>query len=504
MHIGGVALYEDSLTFAAFYKLLDSRLHIIPKLQQRLVKVPLSLDRPYWVDDPDFYLDWHLHHTALPSPGDWPQLSRLASRLFSQPLDKSRPLWEMIFVEGVDSVPHAPPGSVAIISKIHHALIDGISGSDVMGLLLDAKPEPRSLPPPQPRQPDPVPGDVELVLRSTYHFATRPFKLPRLLAETAKATLKAGYLTRVQGVRLPSMPFTAPPTRFNKPITRQRVWDSLLLPLDSVKMMRQAVPEATVNDIILAICSGALRRYLAEKRELPAKSLVAMMPISIRSRAEKNKMGNQVAAMLTQLATDVADPVARLKRITSNTQRAKTYQKAVDARTLVNYGELVPFGLAGLAARLYSRMGVARRHRPIFNLIITNIPGPQVPLYLAGARLLANMGMAPIGEGLGLIVTVFSYNGLISISPMSCPQIMPDIDLFTRYLGEAAQELATAVHPPPPEKLPAKQTEPRRCRALTKAGSRCRNHPQNGSPYCYQHRSRAKNPQPVLMKAGSD
>ncbi len=490
MHVGGVALYEHSLTFEAFCETLTARLPLIPKLRQRLIQVPLSLDRPYWLDDPDFHLEWHLHRTALPQPGGWKQLRKLASRLFGQPLDRSRPLWEMVFVEGLDGIPQVPKGSIAIISKIHHALIDGVSGSDFLGLLLDATPEQRELPPKKPHDPDPIPSDVGLVLRSAYHFATRPFKLPRLLAETAKATLKAGYLTRVEGVDLPPMPFTGPRTRFNAPVSKQRIWNSALLSLDRVKAIRHTVTGATVNDVILAICAGALRRYLDEKEELPTKPLVAMVPVSTRTKSEKNKMGNQVSAMLVRLATGEADPVERFKQIVAHTQEAKSHQQAIDAKTLVNYSELVPFGLAGVAARLYSRMHIARRHRPIFNLVITNVPGPQIPLYLAGSRLFVNMGMAPITDGLGLIITVFSYNGLISISPMACPQLMPDLDQFTRYLWESANELETAVAAKTAVKR--KEAKPtasdvQQCQATTKAGSQCRNHSQNGYQYCHLH-----------------
>ncbi|MCA9944376.1 MAG: wax ester/triacylglycerol synthase family O-acyltransferase [Anaerolineales bacterium] len=502
MHVGGVAVYEDTLTFETFRQTLVARMPLIPKLRQRLVQVPLSLDRPYWLDDPDFHLEWHLHHTSLPHPGGWRQLRHLASRLFSQPLDRSRPLWEMIFVEGLDDVPLVKAGSVAIISKIHHAVIDGVSGTDFLGLLLDISPEPRKLPEAKPHNPDPIPSDIGLVLRSARNFFVRPLKLPRLLAETAKATLKAGYLTRIEGIHLPPIPFSAPRTRFNAPISKQRIWNSAILSLDRVKVLRKSVEGATVNDVVLAICAGALRRYLAEKDELPEKPLVAMVPISTRLKEEKNKMGNQVSAMLVQLATEEADPLTRFQQIVSHTQEAKSYQRAVDARELVNYSELVPFGLAGLAARLYSRMQAAARHRPIFNLVITNVPGPQIPLYMAGARLLNNMSMAPVADGLGLILTIFSYNGLLSISPMACPQLMPDLDQFTRYLWESANELETAVQaevaasekakPAPEENEVAAALPVQQCQGLTKAGTQCRNHPQNGYQYCHLHLPAAK------------
>jgi hypothetical protein len=193
------------------------------------------------------------------------------------------------------------------------------------------------------------------------------------------------------------------------------------------------------------MCAGALRRYLDEKGELPLKPLVAMVPVSTRTKDEEGAMGNQVSAMFVQLATDVADPVERLRQIRRNTMSGKAYQNAIGAKTLANYAEFIPFGLAGQAARLYSRMHVAEMHRPIFNVVITNVPGPQIDLYVAGHKLLANLGMGPIYDGMGLIIPVLSYNGVVSISPTSDVNTMPDIDIFARYLRDAANELETEV-----------------------------------------------------------
>ena len=445
MHIGGLSVIEGSLAYETFRDHLKSRIHTIKSLRQRLVTVPLSLDRPYWVDDPDFNIDRHLHHTALPRPGGWQQLRRLTSRIFGQPLDRNRPLWELVFVEGLDNIPQVPPGSVAVISKVHHAAIDGVSGADILALLYDISPQPRVVPPPPP-QPEPgeIPTDLEMLAHSALNFATRPLKLPRILLETAKATARAGVLSRASRTNLPTLPFSAPPTVFNEPISADRIWNTALLSLDRIKRLKQVLG-FTVNDVVLAICAGALRRYLLEKDQLPEKPLVAMVPVSTRTKEEKNALGNQVSAMFLQLATDIADPIERLQKIHENAQQGKSYQGAVDARSLVEYSEFVPFGLAGQAARLYSRSQLSRHHRPVFNCVITNVPGPQVPLYLAGHRLLAHMGMAPILDGLGLILPIFSYNGVVSISPYSSPQVMPDLDKFARYLRESANELEAAV-----------------------------------------------------------
>ncbi|MGB0840088.1 MAG: WS/DGAT/MGAT family O-acyltransferase, partial [Chitinophagales bacterium] len=384
MHVGGLAIIEGSLEFEAFRDILKSRLHLVPSFTQRLVEVPLSLDYPYWIDDPNFNLDWHLHHTALPEPGDWKQLRKLASRLFSQPLNRNRPLWEVIFVEGINNIPQVPPGSVAIISKIHHAAIDGMSGADINSIIYDMSPEPRKFPPPTVKKIESVPSDIELVRRSAVNFIKRPLKLPKLLLDTATSTVKAGFLTRVQSAPMPTLPFTAPKTILNGPVSADRTWDTALLSLDRIKAIKNIIEGTTVNDVILAACAGALRRYLQEKNALPDKPLVAMVPVSTRTQDEKNTMGNQVSSMFIPLATNVEDPIERLKLIHEQTRSGKIVQKAVNAKSLVQYSELIPFGLAGTAARLYSRANLSKLHNPVFNLVITNVPGPQVPIYLGG------------------------------------------------------------------------------------------------------------------------
>jgi diacylglycerol O-acyltransferase len=444
MHIGGVSIIEGSLKFDDFRQFVQDRLHNVDKLTQKLAMVPMSLDRPYWVEDPDFDLSLHLHRTALPRPGGWKELRYLAARLFAQHLDRERPLWEFIFVEGLDSIPQVPKGSVAMISKVHHAGFDGKSGADLMTMLYDVSPKPRPVTPALPKVIEEIPGSVDLMAKSAYHFLTRPGKLPGLLWDTGKSTLKAGYLTRSQGVTLPTMPFSAPKTRFNDTVESARVWNSAILDINRVKALRKVVQGATLNDVILAICAGALRRYLLKKNELPDKPLVAMVPISTRTGEEKNAMGNQVSAMYVQLATDIEDPIKRLEKIYHNTVIGKLYQEAIDAKSLMGYAELIPFGLAAVAARFYTRAAIAKRHNPFFNVVITNVPGPQIPLYLAGHKLIVTMGTAPIFDGMGLIMPICSYNGTISISPTSAANLMPDLDDFTRYILQSANELEEA------------------------------------------------------------
>jgi WS/DGAT/MGAT family acyltransferase len=444
MHVGSVLVIEGSLEFSTFRDTIHARLHMIPKLRQRLMYVPFSIDHPYWVDDPNFDIDLHVRHIALPKPGGWKQMRETASQIFSEPLDHSRALWSMTFVEGLDNIPQVPAGSVAIVSKIHHVAIDGVAGSGLLGLFLDMTPDKKPIPAPRPFNPRPLPNEISLVMKSAFSFAEEPLKFPKLLANTLGATIKAGFLTRVNRQELPTAPFTAPHTPLNGIISSRRKWNTAILSLDRILALKNAMG-CTVNDILLAICAGALRRYLLEKGKLPQKPLVAMVPISTRTATEAENADNQLSAMLVQLATNVADPVERLEVIQENTIRGKTYHGAIGAKTLAAMAEAVPFGVANQAARLYSRFHIAEMHNPVFNVAITNVPGPKIPLYLNGHKMLAIMGMAPIIDGMGLIITILSYDGMVTISPTSDAKTMPDIDDFTRYLRESANELEAEI-----------------------------------------------------------
>ena len=445
MHVGGVHVYEGALSFEDFKQFLEPRLAMAPRLMQRLAEVPMGLDHPYWVDDPHFDLNLHLQHVALPEPGDWQALRKLASEHFSQRLDRKRPLWEFIFVSGLNNIPQVPAGSVAIISKVHHAAIDGASGAAILSLLFDVSPKPQKPSAAPKRSVAPMPGAISLLSRSTLNYIKRPFKLPGLVLETAKSSWRAGRLSRVINSDVPRSLFNAPPSTLNQPVEGRRLWNSALLSLERVKAIRQAVPGCTLNDVVLTICTGALRAYLLSKEALPDKPLVAMVPVSTRTQDEHQDMGNQVSAMLVQLPTTEEKPIKQLTKIHHNTQTGKSYQQAIGARQLIKYTEFIPFALGAQATRLYTRMNVSRYHRPFFNLVITNVPGPQVPLYMNGHQMLAHMGMAPVFDGMGLILPVFSYNGVLSISPTVAANVMPDVDLFTRMIRDSANQLEQAV-----------------------------------------------------------
>lgn len=442
MHIGSVAVIEGNLDYETFRNRIASRIHLIPKMRKRLVYVPMSIDYPYWADDPNFDLDMHMQHIALPKPGGWKQLRDVTSHIFSEQLDQNRPLWSFTFVEGLDNIPQVPKGSVAIVSKIHHVAIDGMAGAGILGLLFDFTPEPPKEPTPEPWNPKPLPNEVSMVIKSTSSFAENPLKFPKLLTEAVKSSVKAGMLTRVQQADLPESSFTAPNTPLNGLRSARRVWNTAILSLERIKALKN-IMGTTMNDVMLAICAGALRRWLDEKGKLPARPLVAMVPISVRD--DSDDMNNQISSMLVQLATNVEDPIERLEVIHENTVRGKIYQSAMGAKTLAKMAEIVPFGVANQAARLYSRFQMAEMHNPIANCTITNVPGPQFPLYLSGHKLLAILGLAPIIDGMGLIITIFSYNGYVTITSTSDAKTMPDIREFSIYIRESANELEALI-----------------------------------------------------------
>jgi diacylglycerol O-acyltransferase / wax synthase len=443
MNIGSILIIEGSLDFQTFKKTIASRLHYMRKLRQRLIYVPMSIDYPYWVDDPDFDIDLHIKHIALPKPGGWKELRKVASTIFSSPLDQSRPLWSMTFVEGLMNVPQVPENSVAIISKIHHVAVDGMGGAGLLAMFLDFTPEKKELPEPKPWKPEPLPNDLQLILNSTLSFAKDPFKLPRVISNSLMASMKIGFLSRLQNMDLPTAPFTAPPTPLNGIISPRRLWNAAILSLERVKHIKSLMG-TTLNDVLLAICSGALRRYLLEKDKLPQKSLVSLVPISVRKDGDTSEE-NQISAMLVQIATHIEDPIERLETIHENNNRGKTYQGALGAKTLSTMADAIPFGIANQAARLYSRYKIAEHHNPIFNVTITNVPGPQMPLYINGHKVLSVMGAAPVIDGMGLIITILSYDGNITVCPVADTRSMPDLDVFTRYIWESANELESAV-----------------------------------------------------------
>jgi len=445
MHVGSVAIIEGAVAFEQFKKVIASRLHNMPILRKRLVNVPFSVDYPYLADDPNFDLDLHMHHVALPQPADWKQLRALASDVFSQPMDLNKPLWSITFVEGLNKLSQVPKNSVAVISKVHHAVVDGVAGTSLLSIMFDMTKKVKKIPEPKPYDPKPLPNDATLITKSVLNFAKQPLRFPKIISSAVKSTVRAGMLTRVQHLEPPASAFSAPRTPINGIISAQRKWNTTILDLARVKALKK-IMGVTLNDMALAICAGALRRYLDEKEALPSKPLVALVPVSVRAKTDTATQGNEISAMLVQLATDIDDPIERVEKIYGNTTRSKTYQGALGAKAISNLGEVIPFGIANQAAKIYSRYNLARMHNPVFNLVITNVPGPQFPMYVQGNKVHSVMGTAPLIDGMGLMIVIFSYNGKITITVTSDEKSMPDLDVFSNYIRDSANEMEKVVH----------------------------------------------------------
>jgi len=443
MHVATLTIVEGSIEFNDFKEIVASKLHLIPKFRKRLLNVPLNLDYPYWVDDPNFDIDLHINRLKLPDPSNWKTLREMTSAIFSSPLDLRRPLWSISFIEGLDEVSQVPKGSIAIVSKIHHVMIDGSSGVGIMGILFDKNKEDKNKKPAptRPYEPEPLPDGISLLLKSSYGFFKNPLKVPKLIGETAFSLLKGKMKSQLNSKKsIHKNSFSTPKTIFNESVSPRRTWGTAILAFDRINTLRK-IMNVSVNDLILAICAGGIRKYLEEKEKLPVQPLVANVPISIRVKGDKQKMDNQISNMLVKIATHIKDPIKRLEYIQEQTNMGKSRHKAVGAKALSKMADAVPFGLANLAAGLYTRYNIKEFHRPPFNVTITNVPGPQNPLYLKGHKIVGIFGLTPVLDGFGLIIAAFSYNGIVSITTTSDAKTMPDADKFSRYIRESANEL---------------------------------------------------------------
>jgi WS/DGAT/MGAT family acyltransferase len=348
----------------------------------------------------------------------------------------------MVIVEGLNAPEVAPPGSFAMIYKVHHCAIDGASGTEIMSAILDFTPKPRKVKPPEkPWEPERIPTSMELIARSYGARLGSPLKIFNYLRNNIGGVIDTAAEVLKNKLQPPPFPFTAPHTPFNTDVSHHRIFRTTEMDLKRIKGIKNATG-TTVNDTMLAICAGGLRSYLLEKEALPEKPLIAMAPISVRSKTEKGTMGNKVSAMLVDLATNEPDPQIRLQAIHSHASAAKQVTKGLSPEGLLDF---VPAELAALSARLYTRMHIPDRTNPVFNLVITNVPGPPMPLYMAGARLLHHFAMAPLLDGLGLLLVIFSYAGKVSLGAISCREIMPDLDKLMAYMQDALDELETSV-----------------------------------------------------------
>jgi diacylglycerol O-acyltransferase / wax synthase len=453
-HVAGLGIYDTStapsgqLTAADMKQLLADRLHLLPPLRWRLVDVPFGADYPYWIDDPDFDFDFHVRELALPSPGDEQQLAEQIARLHSRPLDRARPLWELYVISGLRD------GHTAVYTKIHHAVIDGVSGAEITGMLLDLTPEVRRILPEQPLTAGRRPGAPEMLARAALGLPRYPWRLIRSIPSTipnledTQLTAIPGAAALVQslvggGERVARTDLKTPKTSFNTRISPHRRFAFGQLDLDRVKAVKTAYG-VTVNDVIVAICAGAVRRWLKDHQELPVSPLVAQIPVSVRTTEQAGTYGNRILMLSAPLFTDILDPVERLRRTSEELSVMKDRHRALPAQLLQDVNHFVPPALFSRAARATFKLSTTVG-RPQWNVVVSNVPGPQFPLYCAGARLVAHYPVSVITDGLGLNITAMSYDGHVDVGIITDRDQMPDVWRLITWLDDSLAELEKAV-----------------------------------------------------------
>lgn len=441
-HTIKVSIYEpgpEGYSFSASKDAFRARLHRLPPFRWRAVPTPFDLHHPVWIEDPSFDLDFHVRRMAAPQPGGQKELGEIVSEIASRALDRSRPLWELYLVEGLEG------GRVAAVAKVHHAVADGVSSAELLDLYHDLEPQapPRSTDPvpaagPE-HHPEAVPSRTRLLLAAIRDVVRLLVTgLPAMLA-VAKEVRARRTVEGLAAADAPPKPFTAPPVSFNNVITPHRQFAFTTLSLEDAKRVKNAFG-ATINDVFLAAVAGGLRRYLEPRGELPDQPLVASVPVSTRSEEQAGTWGNQLAKMYVSLPTHIGDPVERLQAARSAARTSKDELQVTRGARLENWIEFFPLPLLRLTARLFIRI---HRHtgRATENLIVSNVPGPKQPLWAGSARLSAFYSVGPVSPGIGLNITVWSYVDQLNISLIACREAVPDLWALTDAIRESAAEL---------------------------------------------------------------
>lgn len=425
MHVGLAAVLDPTQMPGgySFQRVVDhiaDRVARHHELRRRLVRVPFDLHYPLWVDDPDFDVIHHVHQVALPKPGGLREFGAMVGRISSTPLDRSRALWEAWVIEGLED------GRFGLMLKLHHAAVDGVSGARFLMHFLELSPGPSSLPPPPPRPNEDLLSDAQLLAHAIRSRLKQPLQAVQILGRTL---FNYGSVIRKQlrsdeppGGR----PLRAPRTPFNASVSARRNLAMARLPLSGIKEIKRAL-DVTVNDVVLAIAAGALRRYLERRDALPSQSLTAVCPISVRNEMDAADMNNKVSAMWCTLGTDIPDPVERVRAISKVTAAAKAEHQIMGASMLQEWAEIAAPNMLRLAVNFYCDLHLADRHRPIHNLVLSNVPGPRVPLYLGGAKIEALYPTGPVMEGAGLNLTVLSYLDSMDFGFFVDSELVPDV-----------------------------------------------------------------------------
>lgn len=458
MHAGTLVVLDPSTAPQGFdtgtlRTLFEARAGLLGPFLRRLVEVPFGLDRPVWVDAPLLDLDCHIHRVGVPRPGGQRELGALVGDLFAYKLERDRPLWEIWFIDGLED------GNVGLLVKVHHALVDGARGARLYELLFDLTPDaPFDRPDIPEVRGERVPSAWEMALRALPRLAATPLRAARTAGDLAGSGLRMLRFHRTAEWPSVTFPFQAPRTSLNHAITSHRGFAFCSVPLSEVKVIKNAF-SVTVNDVVLGICAGGLRRYLADRGELPAKPLVAQIPVAVHvgdgAPSSGQTWGNAVAVMGATLGTHIDDPAERLRAIHASTRSAKLMHRALGDDLILDLADVAPPAVLAAGVRAYSRLRLSERHPPVFNLIISNVQGPPIPLYVAGARLVANYPIGPLLDGGGLNITVISYLDGVDFGFAVCPEIVEDpwslVDAtkaaFAELQKAATRSTRPAAHP---------------------------------------------------------
>ncbi len=458
MHVALTLVFDPSTvpggySFEKMQRHIEQRALSTPVFRRRLVEVPLRLGHPVWIDDPDFDIDYHVRRTAVPAPGGLDELAALAGEIAGHQLDRGRPLWEMWVVEGMAG------GNIGFIAKMHHATVDGMSGAALLSVLFDLEVGTPAATATLTQVPvgEALPAPLGLLGGAMASRATLPLTITRDLVKTGLRILDVRRVRQEPGKAgghgKAALPLSAPRTSFNVALTRRRNVALAAIGLDDVKRLKNATG-TTVNDVVLAVCTGALRQLLLTGDELPDKPLVGVVPVSVRPEdlpGRTTEGSNQVSSMFIGMPTQLHNPIDRLMAVREGTKGAKAEHNALGADMLLNWAEYAAPNVFANAARAYSRMQLANRHRPIANLVISNVPGPDFPLYLAGAEMQACFPLGPCMDGMGLNVTIMSYRGVLYWGFISCPEVLPRLWELADAIPTALEELLEAAQLAPPE-----------------------------------------------------
>ncbi|WP_370329137.1 wax ester/triacylglycerol synthase family O-acyltransferase [Mycolicibacterium hippocampi] len=418
---------------------LTLRIKAMPEFREKLADNRFNLDHPVWVEDRDFDVDRHVHRIGLPSPGGRIELAEICGHIASLPLDRTRPLWEMWVIENVGGTNNGTAhdgGRIAVMTKVHHASVDGVTGANLMSKLCSTEPD---APPPDPVDGPGDASDLEIAISGALRFATRPLKLANVVPMTVSTVIDTAKRAR-NGSTMAS-PFAAPQTSFNANVTAHRNIAFAQLDLDDIKKVKSHFG-VKVNDVVMALVAGVLRKFLLDRGQLPENSLIAMVPVSVHDKSDRPGR-NQVSGMFSRLETSVEDPGERIKAIADANSVSKQHSSAIGATLLQDWTQFAAPAVFGVAMRVYasSRLSGAR---PVHNLVLSNVPGPQMPLYLLGCEVEAMYPLGPIFHGSGLNITVMSLNGKLDVGIVSCPELLPDLWSMADDFQAALDELLGA------------------------------------------------------------